>query len=141
MSEEIEVKHYDIALCDLCYAGKGGECHTPGCALWCKSAPDVPLRGPMCVPIEPSNLEQALQDVLGKSLEITAAANEDAARYRALRRLVLHDGYVELQRINAEDAGDAPEPWYSVFSPGAADFEADTFDEAVDALREKTHGC
>lgn len=50
MSEEIEVKHYDIALCDLCYAGKGGECHTPGCALWCKSAPDVPLRG--CVSAE-----------------------------------------------------------------------------------------
>lgn len=32
-----------LVLCDRCIAGEGGECHTPGCALWMNRAPDVPL--------------------------------------------------------------------------------------------------
>jgi hypothetical protein len=41
---------YVISLCDACVAGEGGECHTPGCALWCKSAPDVKLdTGRACI--------------------------------------------------------------------------------------------
>lgn len=33
-----------LTLCDACLDGDGGECHTPGCALWMVSAPDVPIR-------------------------------------------------------------------------------------------------
>lgn len=32
-----------LTLCSLCILGEGGQCHTPGCALWIKSAPDIPL--------------------------------------------------------------------------------------------------
>lgn len=31
-------------ICSLCLDGAGGECHTPGCALWLCRAPDMPLR-------------------------------------------------------------------------------------------------
>lgn len=34
---------YVISLCELCVAGKGGECHTPGCALIWKRAPSGPI--------------------------------------------------------------------------------------------------
>ncbi len=33
-----------LVLCADCLDGKGGECHTPGCALWMKRAPDVSIR-------------------------------------------------------------------------------------------------
>jgi hypothetical protein len=33
-----------LTLCDACLDGTGGECHTPGCALWISTAPDIPLR-------------------------------------------------------------------------------------------------
>lgn len=33
----------NMIVCELCLAGMGGECHTPGCAFWLKSAPDLPL--------------------------------------------------------------------------------------------------
>lgn len=33
-----------LRLCDPCIDGEGGECHTPGCALWINRAPDLPLR-------------------------------------------------------------------------------------------------
>lgn len=42
--DEVAVKRYAVYLCDLCVAGEGGICWTPGCALWAKSAPDVPLK-------------------------------------------------------------------------------------------------
>lgn len=42
--EEIVVHHVLIALCDPCLDGAGGECHSPGCALWLHSAPDISLR-------------------------------------------------------------------------------------------------
>ncbi len=32
-----------LTLCSLCLLGEGGECHTPGCALWINRAPDIPL--------------------------------------------------------------------------------------------------
>jgi hypothetical protein len=32
-----------LTLCSLCLDGRGGECHTPGCALWMNRAPDIPL--------------------------------------------------------------------------------------------------
>ena len=32
-----------LMICDLCLTGAGGLCHSPGCAFWLKSAPDVPL--------------------------------------------------------------------------------------------------
>jgi hypothetical protein len=33
-----------MMLCKACREGVGGECHTPGCALWMSQAPDVPPR-------------------------------------------------------------------------------------------------
>lgn len=32
-----------VLLCGRCIAGEGGECHTPGCALWMNRAPDIPV--------------------------------------------------------------------------------------------------
>jgi hypothetical protein len=32
-----------LVLCNACLGGEGGECHTPGCALWMNRAPDVPV--------------------------------------------------------------------------------------------------
>ncbi len=46
--EEPEVHLYQIWLCDLCVAGAGGECHSPGCSLWLRRAPDLPLMPEMC---------------------------------------------------------------------------------------------
>lgn len=40
---EVAVRWYKIYLCDLCVAGAGGECHSPGCALWMNRAPDMAL--------------------------------------------------------------------------------------------------
>lgn len=41
---EPALERVTLMLCSLCLEGKGGECHTPGCALWMVSAPDLPLR-------------------------------------------------------------------------------------------------
>lgn len=38
-----EVRVYRLELCGRCVRGEGGECHTPGCALWMNRAPDVPI--------------------------------------------------------------------------------------------------
>jgi hypothetical protein len=32
-----------LTLCARCLAGDGGQCHTPGCALWMNQAPESPL--------------------------------------------------------------------------------------------------
>jgi len=37
-------------LCDDCLDGKGGECHTPGCAMWLNRAPDLELRSKLVLP-------------------------------------------------------------------------------------------
>jgi hypothetical protein len=42
MSEDDVVAVY-LRLCRRCLGGAGGECHTPGCALWMNRAPDVPI--------------------------------------------------------------------------------------------------
>ena len=69
-----EPSWYCVRLCELCVEGKGGECHTPGCALWCKSAPDVPLGNVFCVPgVQPAELEllHKLEEQVRASVEIT----------------------------------------------------------------------
>lgn len=33
-----------LTLCRSCLNGAGGECHTPGCALWMSAAPDIPVK-------------------------------------------------------------------------------------------------
>lgn len=38
------LNHVALMLCDQCLDGAGGECHTPGCALWLNRAPDLPFR-------------------------------------------------------------------------------------------------
>lgn len=42
--EEVPVRLVRLWLCDPCLDGAGGECHTPGCAMWINRAPDIPLR-------------------------------------------------------------------------------------------------
>jgi hypothetical protein len=37
------LRRVTLVLCADCLGGSGGECHTPGCALWFNRAPDVPL--------------------------------------------------------------------------------------------------
>ena len=39
----ISLHRVTLTLCSLCLNGEGGQCHTPGCALWLKAAPDCPL--------------------------------------------------------------------------------------------------
>lgn len=43
MSDDIGLTTVELRLCDLCLSGAGGECHSPGCALWMNRAPDIPL--------------------------------------------------------------------------------------------------
>ena len=50
---EIPVRLVQLWLCDLCLDGEGGQCHTPGCALWINRAPDLPLRDGPTVKILP----------------------------------------------------------------------------------------
>lgn len=52
---------YAIYLCDLCVHGKGGECHSPGCALWINRAPDLALTTPLLQPMEEYLAERAAQ--------------------------------------------------------------------------------
>jgi len=40
---EPKVLEVRLRLCELCLGGAGGECHSPGCALWLRRAPDLPL--------------------------------------------------------------------------------------------------
>jgi hypothetical protein len=40
---EDTLKRITLTLCAECVRGTGGECHTPGCALWMSKAPDVPI--------------------------------------------------------------------------------------------------
>jgi len=40
---EPTLRRVTLTLCESCIDGAGGECHTPGCALWMNRAPDVPL--------------------------------------------------------------------------------------------------
>lgn len=40
---EVTLLRVTLTLCTLCLSGKGGECHSPGCALWMRRAPDVPV--------------------------------------------------------------------------------------------------
>ena len=39
----MSLREVTLTLCHLCESGAGGECHSPGCALWMNRAPDVPL--------------------------------------------------------------------------------------------------
>lgn len=41
---EVPVHLVLLHLCEPCLNGEGGQCHTPGCALWINRAPDLPLR-------------------------------------------------------------------------------------------------
>ena len=42
-SPGVSLHRVTLTLCSLCLNGEGGQCHTPGCALWLKAAPDGPL--------------------------------------------------------------------------------------------------
>lgn len=41
---EPTVHKVTLWMCSLCLDGAGGECHSPGCALWINRAPDMSLR-------------------------------------------------------------------------------------------------
>jgi len=70
-SEEIPVRLVRLWLCDPCLDGAGGECHTPGCALWINRAPDLPLR------------KSAFVTILGAQDEATAPDSPGRAAYEA----------------------------------------------------------
>ena len=38
-----KLKKIEIIICEDCLTGKGGECHTPGCALFLNRCPDIPI--------------------------------------------------------------------------------------------------
>jgi hypothetical protein len=59
-----------VLLCDACMAGEGGECHTPGCALWLNRAPDIPVEGAQ------TGETQAERDAEAKALGFVAAKDE-----------------------------------------------------------------
>ena len=40
---EVPLRTVTLTLCVPCLAGEGGECHSPGCALWMNRAPDIPV--------------------------------------------------------------------------------------------------
>lgn len=42
-SGEVPLIQLTLWLCAYCIAGVGGECHSPGCALWMNRAPDLPI--------------------------------------------------------------------------------------------------
>jgi hypothetical protein len=46
------VRTVQIRLCDACLNGDGGECHTPGCALWLNQGPDLGVWPELYVVIE-----------------------------------------------------------------------------------------
>lgn len=73
-----EVRRVAVELCELCLSGTGGECHTPGCALWFSRAPDVPVTH------EPVPADQA------DHAETLGALNQ-ATRERDEARAVLRD--------------------------------------------------
>lgn len=64
-----------VLLCGRCRKGMGGECHTPGCALWMNRAPDVP--------VEPDPLLAAWADFMLKN-------EEDSQRRRRAKEYADH---------------------------------------------------
>lgn len=44
MANGEETTSVTLDLCNACLDGVGGECHTPGCALWMSQAPDISIR-------------------------------------------------------------------------------------------------
>jgi hypothetical protein len=75
--DEPTLNRYLVYLCSLCVAGEGGECHTPGCAFYMSSAPDLPLTTPMVRQLpEPSMaVKEVLQ--LWKSLRDTDRSGDE----------------------------------------------------------------
>ena len=45
----VRLRKVTIWLCEPCVNGEGGECHSPGCALWINRAPDIPVLDAMSV--------------------------------------------------------------------------------------------
>jgi hypothetical protein len=42
-SQPLALARVTLVLCTACLHGFGGECHTPGCAMWMSTAPDVEI--------------------------------------------------------------------------------------------------
>ena len=42
MTTEPRLLNVEVQICELCFGGAGGECHSPGCALFLNRAPDIP---------------------------------------------------------------------------------------------------
>lgn len=40
---EVDLHLVEVVLCAPCMNGEGGECWSPGCALWCNTRPDSSL--------------------------------------------------------------------------------------------------
>jgi hypothetical protein len=59
-----------LTLCRACLEGKGGECHSPGCALWMNSAPDIPVTEYEVVPDAGPALGEDASVRLGDVLDV-----------------------------------------------------------------------
>jgi hypothetical protein len=81
---EIPVRFVQLWLCDLCLDGEGGQCHTPGCALWINRAPDISLRGNPAITILDAQAEPApeLAAMTAERDEARAAVHEILALAR-----------------------------------------------------------
>jgi hypothetical protein len=87
------VKFYRIWLCELCVAGKGGECHSPGCALFLNRAPDIPVTEPMCQEADPHAVPLPLSLV-----ERAVEAGGDCEHYMQVMLMATHPA----DRLEAE---------------------------------------
>lgn len=88
---EIAVRLVQLRLCDLCLDGAGGQCHVPGCALWIKSAPDVPIRDYVTFidpDAEPQPAPELLASVRAHLGWIWRETTDENARQRADQALI-----------------------------------------------------
>jgi len=90
---EPTLERVTLTMCSLCLDGKGGECHTPGCALWMNRAPDVTLRSKIEAPAPVGETRDGgLRDVAADLLDVAAALEEPASEaVMRLARLDIRD--------------------------------------------------
>lgn len=132
MPEEREIAYHEVTLrlCAMCLDGKGGECHSPGCALWINRAPDLPLRdhpfvhsidgqawnsdftereAPTCLSTEELRdaCEQAVRELWGEDAEVLAVPIDGGTSYD-----VMADAGLGIRGgVTIEDVADERDAW------------------------------
>ena len=80
------LREITLLLCDQCRQGAGGECHTPGCALWMNDAPCFPV-----VPVDGAthpvqrDIEDFHREVVGIPDSVTPAIRRPELRAELIR--------------------------------------------------------